>query len=149
MVLGRHALKMWSTTQATIAMSSAEAEYYMMIQGAVRNLGLQTMLRELGLETRVVLPTDSSAAKSYSSQRGLGRMRHIDVKELWLREAVSRGKVKLVKVRGDENPADLFTKYLGKYHIGACFAKMAIEVQCSHPQLLASGRCQSRGGVNR
>ena len=89
-MIGTHTLKTWSTTQATMAMCSAEAEYYAMIEGAVRTLGLQSVLREMGLTRDVVVRTDSSAANGFSSQRGLGRMRHLDVKELWLQEAVCR-----------------------------------------------------------
>ena len=109
-MLGTRTLKTWSTTQATMAMSSAEAEHYALIEGAIRSLGLQSMLRELGLSKEVWLRTDSSAAKGFSSQRGLGRMRHLEVKELWLQEAVCRGRLRLCKVKGDENPADVFTK---------------------------------------
>ena len=104
-MLGRHTLKTWSSTQATLAMSSAEAEYYALIEGAVRSLGLQSMMLESGLRTKIVLRTDSSAAKSYSSQRGLGRMRHLEVKDLWLQAAICRNRLSLAKVQGLENPA--------------------------------------------
>ena len=127
-MLGTHTLKTWSTTQATMAMSSAEAEYYALIEGAVRSLGLQSMLRELGLNKDIKLRTDSSAAEGFSSQRGLGRMRHLEVKELWLQEAVCRGRLHLCKVKGDENPADLFTKYLGQREVEVGCARMSIEI---------------------
>ena len=74
---------------------------------------MQSMMRELGIEVNVVLATDSSAAKSFSSQRGLGRMRHIEVKNLWLQEAICRGRIKVGKISGIANPADIFTKYHG------------------------------------
>ena len=60
----------------------------------------------------LIVSTDSSSAKSFASKRGLGKMRHIEVKDLWLQEAVCRGRIKLFKVLGTKNPADLFTKYL-------------------------------------
>ena len=76
------------------------------------------MLREMGLEVGiVVISTDSASAKSYASKRGLGKMRHIEVKDLWLQEAVCRGRVKLAKIEGPKNPADLFTKYLSTAEI--------------------------------
>ncbi len=110
--LGRHTLKSRSITQAVVAMSSAEAELYALTEGAARGLGLRSMLSELGLTTPAVeLLTDSSAAKSFLSRRGLGRMRHIAVKELWLQDQVKSGVVRLVKVAGQSNPADLLTKY--------------------------------------
>ena len=127
-MIGTHTLKTWSTTQATMAMSSAEAEYYAMIEGAVRTLGIQSILREMGLARDVVVRTDSSAAKGFSSRRGLGRMRHLEVKDLWLQEAVCRGRLRLCRIRGEENPADIFTKYLGQREIEVGCARMSIEV---------------------
>ena len=127
-MLGGHLLKSWSTTQPTTAMSSAEAEYYAMVEGAARTLGLQSMLREVGVEVNIVLQTDSAAAKSYASQRGLGRMRHIEVKDLWLQEATCRGRLKLRKVEGKSNPADMFTKYLSRKELEDGCAKLNVEV---------------------
>ena len=78
--VGRHTLRAWTSTQTTVATSSAEAEFYAMVEGASRGLGLRSMLGELGVVTGVVeLHTDSSAAKSFASRRGLGKMRHVDI----------------------------------------------------------------------
>jgi hypothetical protein len=129
MLLGKHTLRTWATTQPTVALSSAEAEYYAMVEGATRGIGLRTMLSEMGVEVSVVvLSTDSSSAKSFASQRGLKKMRHIECKELWLQEAVCRGKVKLLKVEGPKNPADMFTKYLTHAEIVRHCAKLGIRV---------------------
>ena len=35
----------------------------------------------------------------------------MEVKELWLQAAVKEAKVKLRRIAGESNPADLFTKY--------------------------------------
>jgi len=56
------------------------------------------------------LLVDSSAAKSIASRTGLGKLRHLEIKFLWLQECVRIGKVVLSKVRGDINPADVLTK---------------------------------------
>ena len=72
MMIGRHLLRSWSSTQSSIAMSSAEAEYYALVEGATRSLGLQGMMRELGLRKNIFVQTDSSAAKSFASRRGSG-----------------------------------------------------------------------------
>ena len=127
MVLGRHCLRTWSTTQPVVAMSAAEAEYYSMVEGATRAIGLKAMLSELGCCVHaVVISTDSSSAKSFASRRGLGKMRHIDVKELWLQEAVCRGKIRLHKVLGTANPADLFTKYLTQEEVRRHLERLCI-----------------------
>ena len=126
-MLGKHCLRTWCATQPVHALSVAGVEYYALVEGSSRCLGLQTMLKELGVEASVVvLSTDSSSAKSFASRRGLGRMRHIEVKELWLQEAVRRGRIQLKKVDGAVNPADLFTKYLTNVDIDKHFNSLNI-----------------------
>ena len=123
MMIGKHLLRSWSSTQPSIAMSSAEAEYY-----ALRSLGLQSMMRELGLRKKIFVQTDSSVAKSFASQRGRGRMRHIEVKDLWLQEAICRSRLMVIKVQGEENPADVFTKYLSAPNTELQCARMNVEL---------------------
>ena len=119
-MIGGHCIKTWSSTQGPIALSSAEAEYYSMVDGTMRAKGLQAMGIEVGmrnLDAPIELRIDSSAAKSFAARRGFGRMRHIDVRMLWLQEEVLGKRVVLVKVPGDKNPADMMTKYLSKQAI--------------------------------
>jgi hypothetical protein len=114
-MLGGHCLKTWSSTQAPIALSSAEAEYYAMVEAATRALGLRSMLEEvgIGLSGAVELWSDSSAARGFASRKGVGKMRHLEVRHLWLQAEVSGQRVLLRRVAGEANPADLMTKYLG------------------------------------
>ena len=117
---GSHCWKTWSSTQGAVALSSAEAEFYAMIDGTQRGKWAKTVAREIGVEVgdqEMILGTDSSAAKSFVARRGLGKMRHIEVRDLWLQEEVRKGGVKVVKVDGEENPADLMTKYLHEKEI--------------------------------
>ena len=114
-MLGEHCIKTWSASQGAVALSSAEAEFYGMIEGVTRAKGLLSLARELGFEdlsTVVHLGTDSSAAKSFVRRRGLGRMRHLEIRDLWLQKEVREGKVVVNKILGTENPADLMTKIL-------------------------------------
>ena len=97
--LGQHTLRTWSTTQRTVAMSSAEAEYNSLIEGVQRTFGVQTMLAELGVMAKIIVYTDSSAAKSFASQRGLGRMRHMEV-----RKALASGRSSARACSSGQNP---------------------------------------------
>eukprot|EP00969_Alexandrium_andersonii_P180965 7996515-Alexandrium_andersonii.AAC.1 len=45
---GQHAIKHWSTTQKTIALSSGEAELAGIVRGAAEGLGLTAIARDLG-----------------------------------------------------------------------------------------------------
>ena len=102
-----------------------------MIEGVTRAKGLISLAGELGfkdLRNVVHVGTDSSAAKSFVGRRGLGRMRHLDIRDLWLQKEVGEGKVVVSKVVGTENPADLMTKILGKGEIEERIVGMGMRV---------------------
>jgi hypothetical protein len=102
-------------SQAAYALSSAEAELYAMVEGVTRAKGLVSLAGELGfvgLSSVVKLGTDSSAAKSFVCRRGLGRMRHLQIRDLWLQKEVADGYLEVSKIPGVMNPADLMTKIL-------------------------------------
>ena len=72
-MLGRHVVKTWSTTQGVIALSSGEAEYYGLVKGAAQGLGVKNMMDEFGYKLKLVVKTDASAAKGIATRRGLER----------------------------------------------------------------------------
>ena len=109
---GSHLIKSWSSTQSVIALSSGEAEYYGMVKGASVGLGLRAVLSDFNISVRLTLKSDASAAIAIASRRGLGKVRHIEVCQLWLQEKVRKGEIKIVKVSTDQNVADALTKYV-------------------------------------
>ena len=92
---GNHNIKAWSSTQQVIALSSGEAEYYGMVKGAGNGLGIAGVFQDMGIKYDVVVYTDSSAAKGISSRRGLGKVRHVELNQLWLQDQVARGKIRV------------------------------------------------------
>ena len=56
-------------------------------------------------------------------------MRHIEVRYLWLQSEVLKKTVKVVNVKGEENPADLMTKYLVEKDISKCLHKMKVAMR--------------------
>ena len=111
---GSHCIKSHSSTQATIALSSAEAEYYALVKSGSIALGMQAMYTDLGVKVGIKLHTDASGAKGIATRRGLGKLRHVDVHLLWLQQKVANGVFTVCKVDGKVNPADLLTKYLSR-----------------------------------
>ena len=109
---GRHTLKTWSTTQSVIALSSGEAELYALVKGAAQSYGIMAMLFDFGHEIGCTVCTDASAAIGIVHRQGLGKTRHIEVQYLWVQQDVQSGKLQVVKVGTDSNPADLMTKHL-------------------------------------
>ena len=129
LMLGRHCLKTWCSTQGALALSSAEAEYYSMVEGVLRAGGMKNVGREIGrdgVDLETTLATDSSAAKGFVSRRGGGRMRHMEVRWLWLQEEVRKGRVKMERISGKINPGDVMTKYLTWKEIEGKLSEMGI-----------------------
>ena len=122
MQLGKHCIKSWSTTQSVISLSSGEAEYYGLVKGASQSIGLQNMLRNLGVEMKIKINTDASVAKSIAMRRGAGKIRHIEVNQLWVQEKVAQRLIEIRKVSTNDNRADLLTKHLDRekldHHLG-------------------------------
>ena len=116
-MLGQHCFKHWSSTQAIIALSSGEAEYYGVVKASSVGLGIQSMFRDMGHDMSLIVHTDAEAAKGIASRTGLGKTRHIDVHYLWVQEQIKNNKMILRKVWGADNPADLLTKYLDSTRI--------------------------------
>ena len=110
---GGSAVKSWSKRQATIALSSGEAEYVAIVKAVAEALGLQSLARDLGEDVPVFVLTDSAAARGIANRVGLGKIRHLDTRLLWLQELVRDGRVRVRRVRGDSNPADHLTKGKG------------------------------------
>ena len=95
-----------------LALSSGEAEYYGMVWGGSNAIGYRTLMLDFGVQLRFRIKTDASAAKSIANRRGLGKIRHLEVTQLWLQDKVTRGDIEVEKVKGEVNWADCLTKPL-------------------------------------
>ena len=98
----------------------------------MRMKGVRASGEELGVQGEMEVAevaTDSSAAKSFASRRGLGRMRHVEVRWLWLQAEVAIGRVKVLKSPGDVNHADVGTKYLTAGDIQSKLASASVDVE--------------------
>ena len=105
-------LKSWCTTQPTVALSSAEAELVAAVRGAAEGLFVHALARDFGCDCRLEFHLDSSAAIGIRRRTGVGKIRHLDTRLLWIQERVQSCEIKIVKVAGVVNPADLLTKHL-------------------------------------
>ena len=95
--------------QSNIAFSSCEAEPNAALKGAVEGLNVQRLAAYLGDELPLELRTDASAARGVILRQGVGTVRHLQVKQLWLQENVAAGELTIVKIPRAENCADALT----------------------------------------
>ena len=117
-MFGKHVIKTWSLTQGVISLSSGEAEYYGLVKGASQGMGFKSMFKEAGINIGIIIKTDASAAKGIATRRGMGKVRQIEVSQLWVQEKVSTGEIKIVKIPTEDNIADHLTKYQDRTGIG-------------------------------
>ena len=56
--------------------------------------------------------TDAATALGMAQRTGVGKVRHLDTRLLWIQDYVRAGRVHLSKIDGLLNSADALTKYL-------------------------------------
>ena len=104
-----------SRTQQTLALSSGEAELYAIGTSILESLDLRSFILETGVAKTcpITVHTDSSADKSMAPRIGATRRtRHIDLRFLYLHHLVKSGVIRILKIPGDQNTADVLTKYV-------------------------------------
>jgi len=109
---GRHLLKHGTAVQSTVSLSSGESEYYSMLRSASHGMGLRAVLADWGVHAEIDLLCDASAARGISDRQGLGKLRHLDVRHLWLQEKVKDKLLRVSPVHTSDNLADNGTKPL-------------------------------------
>ena len=117
-----HLIKHGSAVQSTIALSSGESEYYALLRSSAHALGIKAMLNgwHYGVECEIHRRCVGSAARGMSARRGLGKTRHVDVRFLWLQQAVQEGRLKVLSLPTSENLSDTFTKSLFQVDVDRC-----------------------------
>jgi len=111
---GLHLIRSQSALQSTISLSSGEAEYYAAVTGGAGGLGIQALASDLSITLSVRVGTDSIAGKGLASRRGLGKVRHVSARYLWLQERVLNKDVKLEKIGTERNRSDMLTDWPGR-----------------------------------
>ncbi len=81
---------------------------------------MKGLMADLGLEVGAQVNTDSSAARSIASKRGAGRVRHIEVRELWEQDRIANGELEIRKAMGEENIVDGLAKHVERAKMDCC-----------------------------
>ena len=109
---GRHLIETSCARQSVVALSSGEAEYYALTRGVAAGLMSQQVSEVMNFKLPLVARTDSSAGKGVASRVGVGKVKHLSLRELWLQDVVQQGRVVIRKEPTKTNVADLGTKAL-------------------------------------
>ena len=95
---GLHTWDCYSVTQATIALSSAESEFYATGSATARGLQCKVYLSE-------------TAGRAMCQRTGVGKVRHLELRFLWIQERLRLTAFRLNKETTEEMTADILTKY--------------------------------------
>ncbi|KAL0340340.1 UNVERIFIED_CONTAM: Retrovirus-related Pol polyprotein from transposon RE2 [Sesamum radiatum] len=104
-----------SKKQATVAQSSAEAEYIAAAATSNQAIWLRRILEDIGEkqeEPTTIYCDNKSAIAITKNPVQHSRTKHIDIKYHSLREATTRGEIELKYCSTEEQLADIFTKAL-------------------------------------
>ena len=85
-MVGTHLLKCWSSTQAGVAVSTGEVDFYGAVKGVSTGLDMKALYRDIGYTLPLRLWTVSSAAVGIFSRQGLGKLRHLECTSLWIQQ---------------------------------------------------------------
>ena len=112
MLLNQTLVHSHSRTQAAIALPSCEAELYGMMSTAVELLFVRPRMeeQEQTLRDTHTLYTDSSSVLALCGRRGLGRVKHLDIRSLALQSWNMENRASWAKLPSAENRADILTK---------------------------------------
>ena len=109
---GGHLLETQVASQPVIALSSGEAEFYAIGRGAASAIMMRQFFQQCGIEVASKVHSDSNAGRAIATRIGSGKVRHLQIRDLWVQERVRLGELQLGRVDTENNRSDLGTKHL-------------------------------------
>lgn len=105
-----------SKKQATVALSTAEAEYIALSQAAQERIWLKRLLGDLGVKSMstVILEDNRGAIAIAKNPVNHSRTKHIDIRYHYIRECVQNGQIQLQYCPTIDMKADILTKPLAR-----------------------------------
>ena len=108
-LFGGHLVGRWSKLQNSPAPSSGEAELNAASKGLSEVLSIRHLLEQMNMKVEIVHYLDASAAKGTLLRKGAGKIKHLEVRQLWCQHVVETFDIKVVKIPRRVNLADNLT----------------------------------------
>lgn len=106
----------WSSKrQATVALSTVEAEYISLTRAAQQMMWMLSWMDEVNLpqpRPGILYGDNSGAVALTSNTKSHQKVKHINIREHYIWELVKDGDLRVEFIRGNANPANMFTKPL-------------------------------------
>ena len=131
-------------TQGNLSTSSGQAELGGIQRGAMFGVYLQNVWHaSYGELLHIVVHADSAAGKVMGTRRGCGKVRHLEIRELYIQQLTNSGRVRIEKVAGQLNEADIGTKVLDQKSLEELMEMHKV----ANPVLPTFGKKTRGGGI--
>jgi hypothetical protein len=115
--VGGGAIQWGSCLQPHVSLSSTESEYTTASKVGCEVMWMRYLFEQLGYDTArpsLLLVDNKSAIQVLKHPEHQSTMKHIHCAYHWVRKQVEQRTIAVCHVPGNENPADIFTKPLGR-----------------------------------
>lgn len=119
-----------SMTQRNVSTSTGEAEYVSTCESGKQARWMYSWYTEVdqSFDIPIIIHCDNDAAVTATrNTSGHSKLKHVDVKIHWIREAVKLGFIHIEPISTEENVADIFTKSLSRPKLEYLIKKMGME----------------------
>ena len=122
-----------SRAQKSIALSSTEAEYMSLSDASRQLVWIRSLFNELGINLSPIPLCGDNQGSIFLASNPVQekRIKHIDLRYHYIREVIQEKKIELFFLEGSENPADLFTKNLGRIKFAKFREQLGLEFYSS------------------
>ncbi len=116
--------------QATVALSTTEAEYMAISEACKEAVWLRGLYTELcGDNSCINIFCDSQSAICLTKDQMFHeRTKHIDVRYHYIRDVIAQGDIKICKISTHDNPADMMTKPVPATKFELCSSLVGVTV---------------------
>ena len=108
---------------------------------------MRSVMADFGITVNLTIKSDATAAIGMAKRQGLGKVRHLAVSDLWVKQRVRMKELNLEKYPGKENPADLLTKILTRDHNQYLMGKVGLFLEDGRPEI-APQRVKGSNSIN-
>ena len=91
-------------------------------------MGVESTMADLGSIVEIQIFTDSTAAKGVTERTGVGKIRHLQTKYLWVQAALKEKRFEILKINVKKNSADVATKYLSKAQMMEVLGPLGVRI---------------------
>ena len=114
----------WSKLQSNVALSSGEAELNASVKALSEGIGFIHLYEEIfSRRPEVVLHVDASACKGMLLRHGVGKLKHLSTKQLWVQGAIGAYSIRVVRIPRAHNVADALTHSISGQELAAQLAR--------------------------